>query len=157
MTNAAATATPTVDSSGNPLPLSTDPIDIALDPITGKLPPTGDLVMSTGIAAVAQGALIRIRMVAGEWFANLDAGVRWIARDGVTPDQAILGQKYDAAKAIGEIRRVLLGDATTPGVPGVLDAAVSCDFEPSTRQSTITWSLSTAFGDTPPDTLSLGM
>lgn len=139
-------------------PLITDEIDVALDPNTGLLPPTGDLFMTSGLAAVVQGARIRMQNVAGEWFANLDDGVRYVARpDGsVTQAQAILGAKFDPAKAIAEFRRVLLGDATTVGVPGLLSVTIACDFNASTRTITITWSGTTAFGDTPEDVLPVG-
>lgn len=133
-------------------PLSTDPIDWYINPLTGDLPPTGNIQYTTGLTAVLQAAYIRLRMFAGEWFANLDAGVRYLERDGVTAAQALLGQKFNKGKACREIRDNLIGNPSrniTP-IAGIVELLV-CDaaFNTSTRVMTITWQARTQFGDTP--------
>ena len=64
--------------------LTADPIDLPLNTLTGDLDIVGGkITMTSGVAAVIQGVRIRMLMVAGEWFLNLDAGTRWFERDGV--------------------------------------------------------------------------
>lgn len=138
--------------------LSTDEIDIALG-TDGDIPATGDLTMTTGVNAVMQGARIRLRLVAGEVFRNLDLGVRYYERDGVLARDALFGQKFDRAKALREFRRALLGDKSLgiEGVPGLVELTkLECDFVTSTRTLNVTWQARTEFGDTPADTLDLG-
>lgn len=142
------------------LPLITDEIDVAVNPATGDIPAFGDLSGVTGIAAVVQGASIRLRMVAGEWFLNLAQGVRYLVRpDGsVTQAQALLGSKFDPLKAIQEFRDNLLGspERGITGVPGLLDVPVlNADFDNLTRVLTVTWQASTAFGNTQLQTLAI--
>lgn len=135
--------------------LSTDPIDIWIDPATGDIPPTGDLAMSSGVAAVVQGARIRLGLFKGELFCNLDQGVAWLERPGTVPaSRAILGQKFDRAKALREFRDALLGTPTSSGVPGIT-ALLKLDvqFDSGSRVMTVTWQASTVFGDTPVDVL----
>lgn len=138
--------------------LSTDQIDITLDPVTGDLP-AGDLTMTSGIAAVMQGATIRLRLFAGECFANLDAGVRYLEREGVTAAQALLGQPFNRAKAIREFRAALLGDPSrnVVGVPGIVSLKMlDVKYDGPSRTMTVTWQAVTEFGDTPLDLISIG-
>ena len=141
------------------LPLITDPIDWALDPTTGDFP-AGDIQETTGIAAVMQGATIRLRMYMGEWFLNLAQGVPYIERpDGsVTPDQAIMGQKFNKAKALRAFRDQLLGNPLNgiAGVPGIIQLlALNVSYVNSTRTLTVQWQAKTAFGNTPLNTLAV--
>lgn len=138
--------------------LSTDEIDIALN-AAGDIPATGDLTMTSGVDAVMQGARIRLRQVAGEIFTNLDQGVRYLERDGVLARDAIMGQKFDRAKALREFRRALLGDVSlgVVGVPGIIELTrLECTFVTATRTLTVTWQARTDFGDTPVDVIALG-
>jgi hypothetical protein len=138
--------------------LSTDEIDWKLG-ADGDIPATGDLEFTTGIDAVMQGARIRLRQVRGEIFTNLDQGVRYFERDGVAARDAIMGQKFDRAKALREFRRALLGDKSlgVVGVPGIVELTrLECDFVTSTRTLTMTWQARTEFGDTPVDVIALG-
>jgi hypothetical protein len=138
--------------------LLTDEIDVQIE-ATGDISATGDLVLTKGIAAVVQGAQIRLRQVAGEVFLNLDQGVRYFERDGVEASAALLGQKFDRDKTLREFRRALLGDVSlgVEGVPGIVELTrLECDFVRSTRTLTVTWAARTEFGDTPADTLALG-
>ena len=132
--------------------LSTDVICSAIDPITGDFVYlNGRRVLATGIGAVVQGIRRRINIVAGEWFLDLDLGVRWFERSGVSATAAIFGQKFDATKADAEIRRAILA---TPAVTSVLRLDVL--FVGVTRGCSITWQARCAFGDTPVDTLAIG-
>lgn len=106
---------------------------------------TGDLIFplryTTGLEAVAQGLRIRILSFRGEWFWNLDDGVPYLARNGVTADEALLGQRYDKAKAIAAFRDAILA---TPGVTEILTLAA--DFDTATRTLSISFKVRTTFG-----------
>lgn len=142
----------------NPTVLSTDPIDAYIDPSTGDITPTGDIVQTTGIAAVVQGASIRLKMFAGEWFLNLDQGVPYLEREGVTATKALLGQKFNLTKAIRAFRDQLLGTDTISGVPGIISLIqLNAVWNNTTRTLNIIWQAQTAFGDTPINTLAVGV
>ncbi len=136
--------------------LLTDPITVLLNTATGDLP-DGPLVEARGFAAVAQGARVRLAICAGEAFTNLDQGVRYRARDGVPAVLALLGQKFNKIKALGEFRANLLGDAARSivGIPGVNTLPVlNVTFTPdSAREMRITFQATTVFGDTPTELL----
>lgn len=128
--------------------LSTDPIDFLWD-INGNLTfVNGRPVMATGLAAIAQGQRIRMMNFAGEWFENLDDGVPWFERDGVTAQQAILGQPYDVNKLLNDLRAPILA---TPGTTTI--NYLTAVFNPQTRKVAVTYQTTTIFGDTPVDTL----
>lgn len=138
--------------------LSTDQIDMYVDPLTGDIPPTGDIPMTSGIAAVVQGARIRLRMFKAEWFLNLDQGVPYLEREGVPAAQAILGQKFNKTKALNAFRDALLGTETTSGVPGIVELLqLNVVFDGRARTMTVIWQARCEFGDTPPDTLVIGV
>lgn len=124
-------------------------LDVALDAngdfATGA---DGGLYMIGGLDGVVQLCRIALAMVCGEWFLDLDRGVKYFEREGVTAREAILGQKFDAVKAAAEFRRAILG---VPDVVAITRLDVS--FDAATRAMSVAWSASTAFGDTPVDTL----
>lgn len=137
--------------------LSTDPIDIAIDPVTGDITATGPLTLTSGLTGVVQAARIRMQMVAGEWFLNLDFGVPLFERSGVPASRALFAQKFDTNKAVAMFREALLGNAFMPPVPGVVAIQkLSVTFDGPSRAATINWQVKTAFGDTPADTLVVG-
>lgn len=129
--------------------LITDPIDFLLNLTTGDMviPP----VLSRGIAGFMQAVRIRLALIAGEWFLDLDAGVRYYERVGVTAAQAIFAQKYDQAKAISEFRKAI---TSTPGFLSLSTLTVT--FAGPTRAMSVQWAAMTVFGNTPVDTLALG-
>jgi hypothetical protein len=132
--------------------LSTDPIDIPIDPLTGDVVFTeGDLVLTTGHAAVAQGIWIALSDIRGEWFADLDDGVPWLANDSVPDEEAILGGKFDELRVSAAIREAILG---VPGVAEIVTLVVS--FDAATRALSISWVVRTSFGDTIADTFAAG-
>ncbi|HEY1814906.1 MAG TPA: hypothetical protein VGG74_21310 [Kofleriaceae bacterium] len=142
----------TTDAAGRPLPLSTDPVDFAQDPTTGDLVIVGGKLQTVaGAGAAEQGIRRRIKRVAGEWFLDLDAGVRWLENDAVTAQQAILAQGFDPAKADAEIRAAIL-DA--PAVTSVASLAIA--FDRSTRKAAITFGAVCSFADLSADALVTG-
>lgn len=131
---------------------ATDPIDFKIDQATGDLVfVDGRPEMTFGGEAVAQGILIRLRNIRGEWFANLDDGMPWFENDSVPGSDALLGQKFDEIKATAAFRAAILD---TPGVASITRLAVT--FDGATRTINATWSVATTFGDTIADTLTTG-
>lgn len=133
--------------------LSADLIDIPIDPSSGDIVLTGGkIIMTSGVPAVVQGARIRMQMIAGEWFLDLDAGVPYFERVGVLATKALFGQKYDQSKNERAYRAALVA---TPGVLQPINS-LNVSFIGTTRATTVTWSAKTAFGDTASDTLTTG-
>src|SRR4051812_26574725 len=104
---------------------------------------TDDLQFVAGIDGVAQLCRIAVQMFAGEWFADLDQGIRYW--------DAILGNSPELARtvALSEFRDTLL---TVPGVLAVTRLEVKFS-DAGRRTLTVTWQVRTASGDTPADTL----
>jgi hypothetical protein len=134
--------------------LITEPVDFLLGP-------SGDLVLplrfARGMQAVAQRVRIRLQMFRGEWFLDLDKGVAYLIRNGVT--QAILGEKYDPVFARNEFRdAILFSDAAhqVPDTEILLLLRLDISFDRPTRDLQVAWQLRTVFGDTPLDTLAPG-
>lgn len=127
--------------------LSTDPIDWQLDD-------DGDLVIpiryTSNLAGVKQAIRIRVLAVRGEWFANLDSGVRYFPNDTVAARDALLGQRFNRERALAEFRNAI---ASAPGVSEILELVV--DFERSTRVLTVRWRTRTVWGDTLVDSLEM--
>lgn len=119
--------------------LSTDRLDYRLitDPADGVV---GDLYVGpngvewvSGPDGVAQIIAFAIKLAAGEWVFNLDAGVQW---------DRILGEKFDESF----IRSQLI--AAVARTPGYVDTtAMAIDFDRKTRVMTVTWEIRVAFDD----------
>lgn len=122
-------------------PLSTDSVDILLGP-DNDLVVDEDLHLVGGIDGVAQLCRVAVQMFAGEWFLDLDLGVRyWDVILGVDGERARLA-------ATADFRAVL------SAVPGVLRIVrLDVVFDGRTRTLTATWQVSTSLGDTPLDSL----
>lgn len=141
--------------------LVTDEIDWALVvDANGNLdfpPPGQNIGASSGLAAVVQGARIRISIIAGEWFLNLDRGIARFARPGLAGSRVIFGARFSAARAQREYRTALLGGDGVEGVPG-LTALTRLDvsFDNRLRTQTVNWQGRTVWGDTSPDLLTFG-
>lgn len=128
--------------------LTTDPLDLRLDN-TGDLAfENGDLAFAKGADGVAQLIREALLLVRGEWFLDLDAGMPWFERDGVSTDVALLGQQFNQAKAESTFRTTI---AAIPGVGAI--NAISATFDDATRLMTVTWNVTTTFGDTVADSL----
>lgn len=124
------------------------------DPVCFRRTPDGDLMfpleLATGLEAVEIGIRTRLLMFRGEWFLDLDAGMPWLETpDGVVgPRDAILGQKFDRVKT----RSAIVGEImSTPGVYDLVDLVI--EFDEATRRLSISWTVTTVFGDTSSDTL----
>ncbi len=131
--------------------LSTDPIDIELDNDHDISFVDGDIVLTSGINGVAQDIDIAVKMIAGEWFQDLDEGIALWVRDGIGPDRAILGQKFNKQKAINEYSTAIL---TVREVTSILSLDVT--FDSSIRTLRIRYEVITSFGDTVADSLEIG-
>jgi hypothetical protein len=126
------------------MPLITDPIDLKLDANNELVIENGDLVFTRGIEAVVQQCRIALQMFQGEWFLNLDVGIPYWEK--------ILGEKPKTAIEAARIffrRELQLVD----GVEKVTRLDVT--YTGSTRTLTVTWQVSTVFGDTPADVIDL--
>jgi hypothetical protein len=111
--------------------LSTDPVAIRLT-ADDDIDLTNGLVLTSGLEAVAIGIRVRLLMFRGEWFLNLRTGVPWLVNATVPAGEALL---------------------RTPGVKAITTLRVT--YANSTRLMSITWAVSTVFGDTDADTLEL--
>ena len=127
--------------------LINDPVDLLLD-ADNDIVVTDDLQFSRGLTAVAQGIRVRMQLFKGEWFLNLDAGIPYLERPGVTSDEAIIGGKFNELRARAVFRKAIL---STPGVLGI--EKLDIKFTTSTRKLSVTCIARTVFGDTDPDTL----
>lgn len=106
---------------------------------------TGDLLFplryTTGLEAVAQAIRIRLLNFKGEWFADLDDGVPYLARDGVDASEALLGQQFNELRALAAFRTAI---KAAPGVD-VLDL-LAVEFNNATRTLTVSFRVRTSFG-----------
>lgn len=122
--------------------LITDPVTLLLD-ADGDIDMENGFQLETGLDAVVTGVQTRLRLIRGEWFADLDAGVPWLENDSVTKTEAVLGKPFDEAK----VRAVILEQIyDTPGIKDV--TALTVVFDGVTRECNITWQANTLFGDT---------
>lgn len=131
--------------------LSTDPIDLLADSNGDIVVLGGRFQMSSNLAAVVQGVRRRILATAGEWFLDLDFGVRWFERAGVPASQAIFGQKFDQVKIDAEIRKAIL---SAPAVTSIVKIDIA--FIGTTRAVSIAWQARCLFGDTTVDVIAVG-
>lgn len=132
--------------------LQTDPQDLFLDPDTMDVViVNGDAGFSFGLDGVAQACRLVCSLIMGEWFLNLDVGIPYFNRNGVDPNIVIMGQQYNQTRVCAPFRAVL---ALVPGVASV--NSVTSTFDAPTRTATVTWKVTTVFGGTVTDSLSLG-
>jgi hypothetical protein len=107
---------------------------LALDPATGDLLVSrGRLEVVTGSAALRQRLQMRLRLWAGEWFADTSVGVPWLL---------FLGVKGAQALAESTLRRAI---TTCPGVAS-LDA-FTFTLNTRTRAATLSFRVTAATGD----------
>ena len=109
-------------------------IDLALDADGDLDLAANDVVMTSGLAAVAQNIDIIISTFRGEWFLDEDSGVPYF--------QDILGHKYDEKKVLKAFREQILK------VRNVLRLAIlTAEFNRATRELTINYTAISAFGE----------
>ena len=87
----------------------------------------GDLVMATGIDAIRQHLIIRLRFFLGEWFQNRDEGIDYYGK--------ILVKNPDIPLITGILNRVV---RETPGVVSV--DVFDLTYVPSTRSLRLSFS-----------------
>lgn len=122
---------------------------LATQPLGLRLTADGDLYrgatsmeLIAGLDAVVQAVRVRLLFYRGEWFANLDAGVPYLERDGVAAADALLGQHFNRAKAEAAFREAILD---TPGIVEIKSLVVA--FDGATRTLSVTWSALCEFGE----------
>lgn len=99
-------------------------VDLELD-ADGDVALDSDVYLTVGIDAAVQGVLIRIRLIRGEWFLDLDEGVPYFERDGVVdPSEALLGQKFNDARARAAMLEAI---EAAPGVAEVVHLGIRYD------------------------------
>lgn len=133
-------------------------------PVGFKLTASGDidytarrLQWAKGLDGVVQGARTRMRLVRGELFYNMDAGVPWLYRKeetsvgwaGVPRSIALLGLKFSPEKTRAALRPPILA---TPGVRSISRMVFA--FDSATRLLEVEWTAVTIWGDTKPDLFS---
>lgn len=107
-----------------------------------KLSASGDYTFGQGLAnfyvdqreAPAQAVLTRLRLLKGEWFADLTAGTDWATR--------VLG-KYTISTYDPEIQQRIIG---TRGVTALQEYQSQVD--PQTRALRVSTRISTVYGET---------
>lgn len=109
--------------------------DLTINPDTGDLDFTsGDLSLTSGADAIRQNIAMRLRMVVGEWFLDLDAGTDYYG--------SILGQK-NFITADAEFVRVII---STPGVNDILNP-LEYNLDKRTRVLRVTFKVDTDEGE----------
>ena len=122
------------------MPLLADPVDVALDSDNNLVIPMRHI---SGLAGVAQRIHIRLSMVRGEWFNDLDAGIPYFAGDGIDPALVLLGNKFFDV----DLAEALFRDAISrvPGVKQITSMVIALDR--STRILSVAWKVVTIFDD----------
>lgn len=96
----------------------------------------GQIVLVTGIDAIRQDVLVRLRTFRGEWFLDRRIGVPWF--------QKILGHKVGLPAVERVLRAAILA---TPGVEAITELAL--DFDPATRSLSLDFEARTIEGGEP--------
>jgi len=123
--------------------LRSDAVDFLLDPTSWDVTVSNnDIVFVTGADAVAQRCKYKLQLFKNEWFLDKDAGTPWL--------EEILGQKLPIELARSIFYNLLI---QVEGVASIDQLEVSIDG--STRAGTVTYALSTVFGDTLNETVTL--
>lgn len=108
--------------------------DLELD-VDGDLVVDTDVHFTSGLQAVTQEIMIRLKTFRGEWFLDLDEGVPYY--------QDLLGQKYNEVKARTAFRNEI---QKAPYVTKVISLEVS--FDRATRELRVSFKAQTIFGVT---------
>lgn len=130
--------------------LETDPVCLLLDEDGDLDLSAGRGQLATGLDAAVLGARARMELIRGEWFLNLDAGVPYLERPGVSAAEALLGSRFNAVRVRSAMRKAIL---STPGIVEITLLEVS--FDAVTRTCFVTWRARCAFGETEKDTLEI--
>ncbi len=126
--------------------LKTDAVDWKLDRTTWDI--VVPLVRIRGAEAVAQRVAIRLKLIRGELFSNMGAGMPWYKGNGVDAATAILGQPFDDVKLRAEVRKIIISVEEVGSI-----TSLTIDFNRRTRRALIRWRGITTWGDTVADEL----
>jgi hypothetical protein len=120
------------------------------DPVALLLTADGDLDLTdnrgsfvAGLEGFVAGALARLRLVRGEFFADRRRGMPYRENKYVPTSDAILGEVFDEAKVRAAYAAAL---AEVPGFGELTSLSIA--FNTTTRRLTVTWQARTQFGDT---------
>jgi hypothetical protein len=128
-----------------------DPVDWKIDLTTGELTDPPEYV--TGVAAVVQGIVIRLRILGGELFYDTTVGLDYLPRDGratsafgrggrtITSEEAILGGKFDPTRHRRDFRELI---ESVPGVNSVVQLDMS--FDGQSRTPSVDFRVDTIYG-----------
>lgn len=110
---------------------------------------SGTFAFTSGQDGVAQAIDFNVRMHKGEWFMDLTKGIPYFVRDGVSPAEALLGQKGAniSQRAIAAYTNVILA---TEGVGSIV--SISATF--ANRVLSVAWTVTVQFDDIATTTLS---
>lgn len=115
------------------------PVDVALGADHDiEIPPR----LTRDLEAVAQSCRIQVLAVRGEWFADLDDGVRWFSNASVPERLALLGNAFRRPRVEQEIREALL---RAYGVSEVV--SIGIEFDSVERHCRVRWTTRTVWGD----------
>lgn len=124
---------------------STDPIDWALDDDGHLIVP---LRRISGVDGVRQRARIKLRLIRGEWFMDIAAGIPYISGNGVAQGDAIL----EGPVAIEYIESQFRSAIET--IPGILKVtSLKATIDTTERLLTIDWRATVTFDDIPDDVI----
>lgn len=126
------------------------PIDLKIDEDGDLAVESGDLVLTSGLPGTVQACMIAMKLIRGEVFFDLDAGIPYLLRPGVPITDVILGQKFNEAKARAAFVAALLD---VDNVTRVLELTFA--FDGDTRALSVRFKVRTAFGDTDLETLDM--
>lgn len=130
--------------------LEDDPNDLAVDADGDLDIVDGDAYFATGLAGVKQAAEYAVKLIKGEVFFDLDAGIPYVERDGVLASEAILGQKFNEPRARAAFVAALLDVTAVVAVP-----VLTFSFNSTDRILTVSFVVRTEFGDTDLSTLDI--
>lgn len=119
--------------------LSTDPVCLKVDQVTGEL--VVPFVFLTGAEGVRQRIITLLKLHVGEWFLNMEKGVRWLPGNGVTLGDAILGNDFDRVRLLAHLRDVI---SSVDGVSSI----ITIEATESERDVAVAFEVRCAFADT---------
>lgn len=108
----------------------------------GDLDITDDLQFSTGLQGIQQACVLATSLQRGELRSNLDDGMPFFERDGIDPEDVIIGERFDEVKILNAYREALLD------VDGVTEIVTLTAEQAEDRTVDVAWQTRTVFGDT---------
>lgn len=119
--------------------LSTDPVCLEVNQTTGEL--VVPFAFLTGARGVRQRIITLLKLHVGEWFLDMEKGVRWLPGNGVKQSEAILGNDFDRVRLLAHLSDVI------SSVEGV-DSILTIEATESERNVAVAFEVRCAFADT---------